>query len=172
MSTNMLPAQFCLSQTEDRHGDHPVTVVIFPDGFLHRLLYVMDANPYQRYSQVAAQHRMSAGICEYLDDLICNDDFMDQKGMEDYNEKLDVLKSIREKMVLHNYYFTFGSDPKFPFYKGYLIVKAESINVACDKFEKKYPGSLPYTINCSAYYTEEQWKNIKHDMGICHEVIE
>ena len=111
-------------------------------------------------------------LCEYLDDLICNDDFMDQKGMEDYNEKLDVLKSIREKMVLHNYYFTFGSDPKFPFYKGYLIVKAESINVACDKFEKKYPGSLPYTINCSAYYTEEQWKNIKHDMGLCHEVIE
>ena len=38
-------------------------------------------------------------LCEYLDDLICNDDFMDQKGMEDYNEKLDVLKSIREKMV-------------------------------------------------------------------------
>lgn len=111
-------------------------------------------------------------LCEYLDDLICNDDFTNQKGMEDYNEKLDVLKSIREKMVLHNYYFTFGSDPKFPFYKGYLIVKAESINVACDKFEKKYPGSLPYTINCSAYYTEEQWKNIKHDMGICHEVIE
>lgn len=111
-------------------------------------------------------------LCEYLDDLICNDDFTDQKGMEDYNEKLDVLKSIREKMVLHNYYFTFGSDPKFPFYKGYLIVKAESINVACDKFEKKYPGCLPYTINCSAYYTEEQWKNIKHDMGICHEVIE
>ena len=35
-------------------------------------------------------------LCEYLDDLICNDDFMDQKGMEDYNEKLDVLKSIRE----------------------------------------------------------------------------
>lgn len=29
MSTNMLPAQFCLSQTEDRHGDHPVTAVIF-----------------------------------------------------------------------------------------------------------------------------------------------
>lgn len=25
----------------------------------HRLLYVMDANPYQRYLQVAAQHRMS-----------------------------------------------------------------------------------------------------------------
>lgn len=111
-------------------------------------------------------------LCEYLDDLICNDDFTNQKGMEDYNEKVDVLKSIREKMVLHNYYFTFGSDPKFPFYKGYLIVKAESINVACDKFEKKYPGRLPYTINCSAYYTEEQWKNIKHDMGICHEVIE
>lgn len=66
MSTNMLPAQFCLSQTEDRHGDHPVTAVIFPDGFLHRLLYVMDANPYQRYSQVAAQHRMSAGIWRFL----------------------------------------------------------------------------------------------------------
>ena len=76
-------------------------------------------------------------LCEYLDDLVDNDAFTDQKGMGDYNEKLDVLKSIREKMVLHNYYFTFGSDPKFPFYKGYLIVKAESINVACDKFEKK-----------------------------------
>lgn len=32
----------------------------------HRLLYVMDANPYQRYSQVAAQHRMSAGIWRFL----------------------------------------------------------------------------------------------------------
>ena len=111
-------------------------------------------------------------LCEYLDDLVDNDDLTDQEGVGDYIEKLDVLKSIRKKMVLHNYYFTFGSDPKFPFYKGYLIVKAESINVACDKFGKKYPGRLPYTINCSAYYTEEQWKNIKHDMGICHEVIE
>ena len=36
------------------------------DGFLHRLLYVMDANPYQRYSQVAAQHRMSAVIWRFL----------------------------------------------------------------------------------------------------------
>lgn len=34
--------------------------------YLHRLLYVMDANPYQRYSQVAAQHRMSAGIWRFL----------------------------------------------------------------------------------------------------------
>ena len=75
-------------------------------------------------------------LCEYLDDFVDNDDLTDQEGVGDYIEKLDVLKSIRKKMVLHNYYFTFGSDPKFPFYKGYLIVKAESINVACDKFEK------------------------------------
>lgn len=28
--------------------------------------YGLDANPYQRYSQVAAQHRMSAGIWRFL----------------------------------------------------------------------------------------------------------
>lgn len=73
---------------------------------------------------------------------------------------------------MENFYFTFGSDPVFPYHRGYLIVKAESMEDAFTKFRKKYPDAHKNCLRCAFYYTQEQWEQIPVDMGTCHEVIE
>ena len=63
-------------------------------------------------------------------------------------------------MTEKNWYFTFGSDKNYPFQNGYLIVKAESIHQAIDLFKVKYPNRKDSgCVNCSFYYSQEQWDN-------------
>lgn len=62
-----------------------------------------------------------------------------------------------------NYYFTFGSDPRFPFKRGeYVLVKANDGNEACQKFKSKYPNrpGSPF-INCAGIYTEEEFNKFR-----------
>lgn len=64
---------------------------------------------------------------------------------------------------MNNYYFTFGSDSRFPFERGeYVLVKANDSNEACQKFKTKYPnrpGSM--LINCAGIYTEKQFDKFR-----------
>ena len=64
---------------------------------------------------------------------------------------------------LQNYYFTFGSDRRFPFSQSeYVIVRADSINKACELFKAVWP-SRPGSnlVNCASIYDQTQWKPIK-----------
>lgn len=61
--------------------------------------------------------------------------------------------------MLNNYYFTFGSDERFPYQNTYIIIKADNINVACDAFLKKFPSrDGTRTLNCAFVYPEHEWK--------------
>lgn len=64
---------------------------------------------------------------------------------------------------MNNYYFTFGSDPAYPYgMNDYVLVVAENINQACELFEAVHPhrpGSQ--AINCAFYYTEEQFREFQ-----------
>lgn len=71
---------------------------------------------------------------------------------------------------MKKYYFTFGSWKKFPYHNGYLIVKASNIQEAIKKYRNKYPDIHKNTLNCSFYYSEEEWDD--NNTGICHEIIE
>lgn len=75
---------------------------------------------------------------------------------------------------MKNYYFTFGTAVHFPFYKGYLIVKANTLKEAIEKFRAKYPDIHQGTVNCAFWYDQEQWNisSSKYDMGTCHEIME
>ena len=55
------------------------------------------------------------------------------------------------------FYFTFGSDPGFPFQNTYIIVLAESEKAAVEKFREKYPDRHTGTVNCAFWYSEEHW---------------
>ena len=57
------------------------------------------------------------------------------------------------------FYFTFGSDPGFPYQNTYLIVYAENLEEAINKFREHFPDRHKDTINCAFYYTEKQWKD-------------
>lgn len=58
------------------------------------------------------------------------------------------------------FYFTFGSNPMFPFSRDeYVVIEADCMRKAVDIFNavwQKRPGSN--LINCSDIYDEEQWK--------------
>ncbi len=62
-------------------------------------------------------------------------------------------------------YFTFGSDPLFPFsQKDYVEVEAESMNQACDLFNLIHPPRKPgtCTVNCAFIYSEEKFEKIRN----------
>ena len=77
---------------------------------------------------------------------------------------------------MNNYYFTFGSNEKFPYQNGYLIIKADSYGQARSKFEDKFgivDGVLPFSFQ----YDQEEWNKIEskyssYFIGECYEVIE
>ena len=54
-------------------------------------------------------------------------------------------------------YFTFGSWEKFPHRNGYMIVEAEDFKDAIATYREKYPDITERCVNCSDFYSEEQW---------------
>lgn len=61
-------------------------------------------------------------------------------------------------MKMEIIYFTFGTDPKFPYgIDDYVIVIGSSRKDCIETFKKKYPGKPEHVINCSDYYTTSQW---------------
>lgn len=87
----------------------------------------------------------------------------------------DELKKGRLEWV-EKFYFTFGSSSFFPHQNGYVIVWAKNLNEAFEIFKAKYPNKTPNCLNCSFYYTEEQWKKQYEKTGLikdypCFEVL-
>lgn len=62
------------------------------------------------------------------------------------------------------YYFTFGTDPVFPFHGGHLIVEANSKADAIRIFRHKYPDIIRGVLNYSFDYTEEEWAKVSTKM--------
>ncbi len=73
------------------------------------------------------------------------------------------------------FFFTFGSDEKFPYQGGYLIVRAKDRKEAFDLFREKHPDRSANCLNCAFCYTAYDWAKLLQGgmrMGQCHEVIE
>lgn len=88
---------------------------------------------------------------------------------EGYTEAMDYYKGFRDavnmmedlvKMTYLKFYFTFGTDPKFPYgIEDYVVVYGTDLGDAIHKFQKKYPNpSRSSAINCTFWYDEDQWK--------------
>lgn len=54
-------------------------------------------------------------------------------------------------------FYTFGSDEHFPFQGGWVEVTAGSMKQAHALFRACYPDRVPGILNCSDYYTEQQF---------------
>lgn len=77
--------------------------------------------------------------------------------------------------ILNSYYYTFGSDPQFPYYRGWVEVRARSWSEAHEKFRAKFPDRNPGILNCAFFYDADQWARIDRSWWPscerCHEVI-
>lgn len=66
---------------------------------------------------------------------------------------------------MKKFYFTFGSDEKFPYQNGYIMIIAEKYQDAIEKFKNTYPSRIPgdATLNYSFDYNEVEWGVSKND---------
>lgn len=62
--------------------------------------------------------------------------------------------------ALKSYYFTFGSDPLYPYQNTYLIVKARNKKEAIQKFRARHKDRVEgsNTYNAAFCYGSEQWE--------------
>lgn len=65
----------------------------------------------------------------------------------------------------NRYFFTFGTDPKYPFgIEEYVEVHADDGNQASQKFMSRYPCREGSTLmNCAFVYGEKQWEKIYNE---------
>ena len=58
---------------------------------------------------------------------------------------------------MQNFYFTFGSDSRFPYGRDeYVVVKADNLNIAAEAFKLVHPNRPGSgNVNCSDFYAEE-----------------
>lgn len=64
---------------------------------------------------------------------------------------------------MNSYYFTFGSDPLFPYGRGsYVVVAAPCLEDAISLFKLVHPNRPGSNLlNCAAYYTENQFSEFR-----------
>lgn len=67
-----------------------------------------------------------------------------------------------EEGQLNSYYYTFGSDPGFPYRNGWVVVKASFREEADRKFRSRFPDRPGHegTMNYSFCYTKERWNQM------------
>lgn len=116
-----------------------------------------------------------------------------ESGINDIGREVEEIKSIRDQIKLlehilktasreartvSSYYYTFGSDPGFPYRNGWVLVKAATREEADQKFLSRFPDQPGHEgiMNCSFCYDEERWEQMDPEHTWtgwkCHEVIE
>ena len=65
---------------------------------------------------------------------------------------------------MNRYYFTFGSDPKYPYGIGeYVLVKAETIQQAANLFKAVHPSQVSGELLCAWVYNEAHFDKMKQE---------
>lgn len=83
--------------------------------------------------------------------------------------KLEVMREIDAANKKHledwkaaqpkNFYFTFGTDPRYPFgYNDYVLILCKDARTACKLFDAVHPPRTEGIMNCAFMYGEEQWE--------------
>ena len=64
---------------------------------------------------------------------------------------------------MEKYFFTFGSDPRYPFGRNdYVMVEAENAGRACELFRERHPNRPGSNcINCAFIYSEREFAKFR-----------
>lgn len=91
--------------------------------------------------------------------------------IQTYTDRITIMHSIQARIknaepiqeeaeeAQGKFYFTFGSDPEYPFGRDkFVLVKANGLKAAILKFKARHPNRPgSNTVNCAAWYNEKQW---------------
>jgi len=87
------------------------------------------------------------------------------------------MKKYERSNIMQTFYFTYGTDPAYPFQGGWTEIKAPDRPSACKAFQIFHPNreGSPNLLNCADIYPQEQFLKIFDSDGnfgaFCHEVI-
>ncbi len=137
---------------------------LFPDCTVQHFYYgdnlsmagvVLGPDRYANFN--VAANRVSLG------GYTCSEDDLEKLGYmthndELYNGKLLEITAERAHDHMKVFYYTFGIDDHFPFRGGWVEVEAPTMKEAHALFREHYPDREPGILNCSDYYTEEQFR--------------
>ena len=74
-------------------------------------------------------------------------------------------------MTIHSYYFTFGTDERFPYQTGYVIIDAPNERCARDIFRMFWPDRHENCLNCAFVYEEDEFMRSICAKEPCHAQI-
>ncbi len=69
---------------------------------------------------------------------------------------------------MNKYYYTFGTDPMFPYCGGHVEIHADNWNEAHKKFMDKFPCRTKNILNCAFYYDESEFTKARENGKILH----
>ncbi len=98
----------------------------------------------------------------------------DALGVATYRFTL-VSNEVSQKM---KFFYTFGTDPAFPYKKGWVEVHAYTMQEADGKFRQRFPDRPGHEgiLNCAFVYDEARWAKMDPEKNWpgwrCFEVIE
>ena len=78
------------------------------------------------------------------------------------------------KVTTKNWFFTFGTDPHFPYQDGWIEIEAPDEKTAREVFHAYYPnirnGEVRDLLNCAFVYSEEEFAKIRsvYKKDMCH----
>lgn len=112
-------------------------------------------------------------LLEKLNDFFEGSHYHAETSTEEV-ESMSGHKSNLVKIKLVNdtpkYYFTFGFAEHYPYQNGYLIVYADSLSEAVEKYRAKYPDITEDVVNCAFIYNQNDWDEVMHTTP-CYEII-
>lgn len=116
----------------------------------YSMLKDIDSNTWKqefvRWANEFEEMHPEASFWEDNDYMDCIEDFAKQKIYE--------FADIEQKP----FYFTFGNWAKYPYRNTYLVVYAVDTHDAIEKYRKRFPDIHEDTVNCAAWYRQEQWE--------------
>ena len=74
---------------------------------------------------------------------------------------------------MDKFYFTFGTDERFPYQRGqYVMVEADSEYAARELFKAVHPNREHRCLNCADVYTQSEWDTVPmSETGVLAETI-
>ena len=61
---------------------------------------------------------------------------------------------------MNKFFYTFSSDPQFPYKNGWIEVHAETLEEEHEKFRSRFPDRHNGIDNCASFYREARWHEI------------
>lgn len=130
-----------------------------------------------RYSPSTLKNMSKAELINQIHCLVNNNDALQERvqNQADYPQKIiELIEPAHDEKPTKYFYFSFGSNDKFPYKNGYVVVKAKNELEATKEFKQHCPNR-PETdyINCAFIYPQQEWNEIPPNFkGKCHAVFQ